>query len=97
MFVLFFIAMFLVLGVGVMLLWNAFLPQVLHFTTINYWQALGLMVLCRVLFGGFSFGNMYGNKYEPKPGILKDKLMMMDETDREAFKDEWRKRCERNS
>lgn len=38
---------------AVMLLWNWLLPSL--FTgarTIDYWQTLGLIVLCRVLFGG---------------------------------------------
>lgn len=43
-----------VLGYLVMLLWNAVVPVVfagVH--PIDYWRALGLLVLSRVLFGGF--------------------------------------------
>ena len=38
---------------AVMLLWNWLMPAVFSgVRTIDYWQALGLLVLCRVLFGG---------------------------------------------
>ena len=91
---LFFIAVFLLLSGVVMYLWNTLLPQIVHVSAINYWQALGLMVLCRILFGRFRFGGM-GRRLDGSPqGFMKDKLMSMGEEDRAAFKEEWRKRCE---
>jgi hypothetical protein len=43
-----------VLGWVVMLLWNAVIPVVFaNGRLIDYWHALGLLVLCRILFGGF--------------------------------------------
>ncbi|HEY2582456.1 MAG TPA: hypothetical protein VGI43_11655 [Mucilaginibacter sp.] len=88
----FFIAVVLLLGVVVMFLWNSFLPQTAHINNINYWQALGLIVLFRILFGGFGGIWSPSDNYKPKRN-LKDKLMTMDEADRQAFKEEWRKRC----
>ena len=42
-----------VLGALVMLLWNAVVPElVAGARTIDYLHALGLLVLCRILFGG---------------------------------------------
>ena len=42
------------LGGAVMLLWNAILPAVFSGArSIDYLQALGLLVLSRILFGGF--------------------------------------------
>jgi len=41
-----------VLSVAVMELWNWLAPAVFGGHTINYWQALGLLVLSRILFGG---------------------------------------------
>jgi len=43
-----------VLGAVVMVLWNWILPG-LYFgiSSIDYWHALGLLVLSRILFGGF--------------------------------------------
>ena len=37
----------------VMLLWNSILPVVLHAGAITFWQAAGLLILARLLFGGF--------------------------------------------
>jgi hypothetical protein len=40
-------------GEIVMQLWNRLLPGLFGFPTLSFWQALGLLVLCRILFGGF--------------------------------------------
>ena len=37
----------------VMMLWNALVPSLFAGPTIQFWQALGLLVLSRILFGGF--------------------------------------------
>lgn len=39
----------------IMLLWNGLLPGLFAFPHINFWQALGLLVLTRLLFGRFGF------------------------------------------
>ncbi len=39
-------------GYFVMLLWNWLLPPLLHAGTINYWQAFGIVILAKILFGG---------------------------------------------
>ncbi len=39
-------------GYFVMLLWNWLLPPLFHAGTINYWQAFGLVILAKILFGG---------------------------------------------
>ena len=38
-------------------LWNWLLPTLFGLPEITFWQALGLLVLCRILFGGFGFSN----------------------------------------
>ena len=50
------IAVAFLVGWIVMLLWNALLPPVLGLHTVTYWQAVGLLILSRILFGGFSKG-----------------------------------------
>ena len=40
-------------GEVVMHLWNWLLPTLFGWHQITFWQALGLLVLCRILFGGF--------------------------------------------
>ncbi len=94
--VLLFVVIFFVLSALVMFLWNALLPQITHLAAITYKQALGLMLLCRILFGGFSFGKWFGGRHSGGGSrFLKDKLTGMDEDARAAFKEEWRRRCER--
>lgn len=44
----------------VMLLWNALIPAIVGWAPIGFWQALGLMLLCRLLFGGFG-RHMHGH------------------------------------
>ncbi len=40
-------------GLIVMRLWNWLLPPLFGWPEIGFWQALGLLALCRILFGGF--------------------------------------------
>jgi hypothetical protein len=47
------ILLFPALGLAVMALWNAVIPAVFGLPSIGFWQALGLLVLSRILFGGF--------------------------------------------
>ena len=43
-------------GAIVMLLWNSLAPDLFGLRIITFWQALGLLALCRILFGGFGLG-----------------------------------------
>jgi hypothetical protein len=40
-------------GEIVMLLWNWLAPALFGLKEVTFWQALGLLALCRILFGGF--------------------------------------------
>jgi hypothetical protein len=51
------IVIFTAIGGGVvMLLWNWLAPTLFGLRLITFWQALGLLALCRILFGGFGLG-----------------------------------------
>jgi len=52
-FVLFAAAALFVFGFVVMSLWNWLMPSLFGWRLINFWQALGLLLLSRILFGGF--------------------------------------------
>lgn len=41
----------LIVALPVMWLWNAILPQLFEFSKITFWQAFGLALLVRFLFG----------------------------------------------
>lgn len=40
----------------VMLLWNCIIPAVIGWGALSYWQAAGLLLLCKILFGSFRKG-----------------------------------------
>lgn len=42
-------------GVVVRLLWNWLLPPLFGLRAVTFWEALGILALCRILFGGFGF------------------------------------------
>jgi len=51
------IVAFTAIGGGVvMLLWNWLAPALFGLRLITFWQAIGLLALCRILFGGFGLG-----------------------------------------
>jgi hypothetical protein len=47
------LALVAALSYVVMSLWNALVPSLFHGPTVQFWQAVGLLILCRILFGGF--------------------------------------------
>lgn len=40
----------------IMWLWNILIPQIFSGPVITYWQSMGLLVLAKLLFGGFGRG-----------------------------------------
>ena len=53
LFAVLFVVVLFVLGFVVMGLWNWLMPTIFGWKSIGYWQALGLIVLSKILFGGF--------------------------------------------
>ena len=51
-----FTALAFLFGAVVMWLWNWLMPAVFHLGVITYWQAVGLAILGRLLFGGMHHG-----------------------------------------
>ena len=70
-------------GFVVQLLWNWLLPPLFGLREVTFWQALGLLALCRILFGGF------GKGIGPRPWRgrhMKDRWHHMTPEERERFK-----------
>lgn len=79
----------LVFGSFVKMLWNALMPDIFHLPLISFWQALGLLLLTKILFSGFRGGG-------PRPpwkDKMKQRWMNMTPEEREKFKQEWGRRC----
>src|SRR5207248_2302670 len=47
-------------GEVVMRLWNWLIPPLFGWRVLSFWQALGLLVLCRILFGGHGWHRSAG-------------------------------------
>lgn len=67
----------------VMLLWNILIPNIFGLTAINFWQALGLLILSRILFGGFIKGGCC--KRRKVHNRLREKWMKMSPEERDTF------------
>jgi len=77
----------------VMLLWNNVLVPVTHVSLINFWQALGILVLSKILFGGFH-GGPRGKHYDWRRNML-ERWEKMTPEEREKFKQDWKAHCGR--
>jgi Ca2+/H+ antiporter, TMEM165/GDT1 family len=91
-------AAILLFGFIVMSLWNGILPAVIHVGTITFGQALGILVLSKILFGGFhgrgKFGGGGPGRWKQHMGEgMKEKWMNMSPEEREKFQQDWRNRC----
>ena len=86
------IVMAAVLSFVVMSLWNNILAVVQHISVITFWQALGILVLSKILFGGFKDGCGRHNGGHWKKD-MQEKWHGMTSEEREKIKQEWRNRC----
>ncbi|MBL7818643.1 MAG: hypothetical protein JNL70_26825 [Saprospiraceae bacterium] len=86
----------LVVGGVVMYLWNAILPSAIHVEVLSYWQAVGLLILCRILFGNWGGRHRGGGKppFAGKSAMWREKWMNMSDEERAQFKEQWKKRCQ---
>jgi Ca2+/H+ antiporter, TMEM165/GDT1 family len=51
------LVLFIALGGWIVMhLWNWLVPGIIGWRQITFWQALGILLLCRILFGGFHGG-----------------------------------------
>jgi hypothetical protein len=88
-FVLFAAAALVVIGFIVMSLWNWLMPSLFGWSIISFWQALGLLVLCRILFGGFR-GRPAGHMYWRRR--MMERWEQMTPEEREKFREGIRRR-----
>jgi hypothetical protein len=72
-------------SVIVMLLWNWLMPAIFRLGTINFWQALGLLALARILFGGMMGKHWEKHKKWHHHNALRNKFMKMSDEERKDF------------
>jgi hypothetical protein len=79
-----------VLSVVVMSLWNWLMPTIFGSRLITFWQALGLLVLSRVLFGRFGGGP--GRRMHWRHRMM-ERWNQMTPGEREKFMEGMKGRC----
>jgi hypothetical protein len=77
-------------GEIVKLLWNGLLPPLFGWREVTFWQALGLLVLCRILFGGLG---MHGGPRHGMRRRMAERWAAMTPEERERFRQGMRERC----
>lgn len=89
------IALFVAIGGEVVMqLWNWLAPALFGWRQITFWQALGILVLCRILFGGHWGGPRVGRRMGER---MRDRMdarwQSMTPEERERFRQGMRGRC----
>ena len=86
-----FILLAFVMTATVMLLWNWLMPELFGLTEVSFWQALGILILSKILFGGFGGKHKYGQGSKCCHGHygwkskFKEKWQNMSEEDRKKW------------
>jgi hypothetical protein len=77
-------------GEVVQLLWNWLLPPLFGWRQVTFWQALGILALCRILFGGFG---LHGSGRSSFRRRMTEGREHMTPEERERFRQGIRERC----
>jgi hypothetical protein len=75
-------------GEVVRLLWNWLLPPLFGWRLVTFWQALGMLALCRILFGGFGGHGVRSNLRRR----MEERCWQMTPEERERFRQRMRER-----
>jgi len=77
----------------VMQLWNNLLPAILHVSAITFWQAMGIFILCKILFGfGKGGGPRWGGRGPWMRHRMEERFKNMTPEEKEKFKQKMRER-----
>jgi|SRR5277367_620803 len=77
-------------GEVVLKLWNWLLPPLFGWRTITFWQAVGLLALCRILFGRFGGRSYYRPGFR---GRMAERWKHRTPEERERFRQNMRSAC----
>ena len=75
---------FVAFGFVTMYLWNWLMPLLFHLPEITFWQTIGLLLLSRILLGGFG-GHRHGRRHCRRH--IHEKWEKMTPEERERFKE----------
>lgn len=94
-----FLAPVAIVGIGLLIalggevvvqLWNWLLPALFGWHQITFWQAIGMLALCRILFGGLGGHGSYRSNFRRR---MADRWERMTPEERERFRQGVRGRC----
>lgn len=80
-------------------LWNWLMPTLFGWPPVTFWQALGLLVLCRILFGGWGSRTTHGRQGMRRKVAdriadrVADRMERMTPEERERFRQRLRERA----
>ncbi|UTW61943.1 hypothetical protein KFE98_18315 [bacterium SCSIO 12741] len=78
----------------VMTLWNWLIPSIIGWSAISFWQAMGLLVLSKILFGGFhGKGGHWKHKRGQWMKKMKHRYEQMTPEEKEKFREKFKNRC----
>jgi hypothetical protein len=77
-------------GEVVMRLWNWLLPMLFGWRQITFWQALGILLLCRILFGGLGHHGHGRSRFRRR---MAERWEHMTPEERERFRQGMGGRC----
>jgi hypothetical protein len=88
------IALFIFVGGEiVMRLWNWLLPSLFGWRQLTFWQAIGILALCRILFGSHGFRGSRSNFRRRMQERMDERWERMTPEERERARQSWRGRC----
>jgi hypothetical protein len=76
-------------GAIVRLLWNWLLPPIFGWRELTFWQAIGMLALCRILFGGLG---LHGTARSNIRRRMEERCERMTPEERERFRRRMRER-----
>lgn len=96
---------FVIVAIGLFIwffqwLWNIILPDVLGVRSISYWQAFGILLISKILFGSYSGKKRFGghsscnDDYKSAWKQKWESRFCDSEEEREKFKEMWKQRFE---
>jgi hypothetical protein len=77
-------------GEAVLHLWNWLLPPLFGWRTITFWQAIGVLALCRILFGSHGWRGPGRSHFRRR---MSERWGRMTPEEREKFRQGMRGRC----
>jgi hypothetical protein len=84
------VAFIVIGGEVVMHLWNWLVPMLFGWRQITFWQAFGLLALCRILFGGWGGHGGHRSNFRRR---MDEKWERMTPEERDKFRQGMRSTC----